>query len=64
MNSSSWRRPTVIILAQLPVHYRADQKLKHIIKGIVKMHLEHSQPGDIEHRHPSKAVLCVWPSSQ
>ena len=28
-------------LVQLPDHFRADQKLKHIVKGIVQMPLKH-----------------------
>ena len=28
-------------LVQLPDHFRADQKIKHVIKGIVKMPLKH-----------------------
>ena len=26
---------------QLPDHFRADQKLKHVIKGVVQMPLQH-----------------------
>jgi len=28
-------------LVQLPDHFRADQKLKHVIKGVVQMPLKH-----------------------
>ena len=36
-------------LAQLPDHFRADQKLKHAIKGIVQMPLKHWQAWGIDH---------------
>jgi len=28
-------------LVQLPDHFRADQKLKHVFKGVVQMPLKH-----------------------
>jgi len=36
-------------LVQPPDHSRADQKLKHVIKGIVQMPLEHGQAWGIDH---------------
>jgi len=36
-------------LVQLPAHFRADQKLKHVNKGIVWMPLKHWQARGIDH---------------
>jgi len=36
-------------LVELPDHFRADQKLKHVIKGIGQMLLKHWQAWDIDH---------------
>ena len=36
-------------LVQLPDHFRADQKLKHVLKGIVQMPLKHRQAWGIDH---------------
>lgn len=36
-------------LVQVPDHYKADQKFKHIIKGIVHMTFKHWQTWDIDH---------------
>ena len=36
-------------LVQLPDRFRADQKLKHVVKGIVQMPLKHWQAWGIDH---------------
>lgn len=40
---------------QLSDHFGADQKLKHVIEGIVQMPLEHGQAWGINH-----ALLVNW----
>ena len=42
-NNSNWKGPTTIIWSNLPEHFRAHQKLKHIIKGSVQIPFEHWQ---------------------
>ncbi|PKU36123.1 aryl hydrocarbon receptor nuclear translocator-like protein 2 isoform x1 [Limosa lapponica baueri] len=36
-------------LVQVPDHFRAAQKLKHVVKGIIQMPLKHWHTSDIDH---------------
>lgn len=57
---------------QLPICFRANQKLKHICKAIIRMPLDLawnilaiklvSEPFPIVHSDPSPALLCAIPS--
>lgn len=44
----TWTGPTMIMV-KLPDHFRAEQKLKHIITGIIQTPLKHLQADGINH---------------
>lgn len=44
----NWKETYKYHLVQLPEHLRANQKLKHIIRGIIQTHLENWQAWGLE----------------
>jgi len=51
-------------LVQLPDHFRADQKLKHVMKGIVQIPLKHRQVWGIDHLSRRPVPVCDNPLSK